>query len=106
MAQIIEITNDTFDSEVLQAQGTVLVDFWAGWCGPCRMLAPVIQQIADEEHPGLKVCKINVDDQPALAQQFEIMTIPTLKVFKEGAVVEESVGVIPKPAILKMVGLS
>lgn len=94
----IVITKENFEAEVLKASGTVLVDFWATWCGPCRMLSPIVDQVADE-HPDVKVGKINVDEQPELAQQFDIMSIPTLLVFRNGQKANESVGLIPKEKV-------
>ena len=102
MAAIV-ITKENFDSEVLKAQGTVLVDFWAPWCGPCRRLSPIVDEVASE-HPDVKVGKINVDEQPELAQQFGIMSIPTLLVFKNGEKVQESVGLIPKEKVEALLG--
>lgn len=102
MAAIV-ITKENFDSEVLKAEGTVLVDFWATWCGPCRMLSPIVDEVASER-PDVKVGKINVDEQPELAQQFGIMSIPTLLVFKNGEKVQESVGLIPKEKVEAMLG--
>lgn len=100
---VITITKENFESEVLSSPKPVLVDFWASWCGPCRMLSPVVDQIA-QETDAVKVGKINVDEQSELAQQFGVMSIPTLMVFKNGAPAETSVGVVPKEKILGMLG--
>ncbi len=102
MMEPVTLTQENFQTEVLDAKGTVLVDFWAAWCGPCRMLSPVVDEVA-AELPGVKVGKVNIDEQPDLAAQFDVMSIPTLVVFKDGKTVNQSVGVIPKEAILKMV---
>ena len=102
MMEPVTLTQENFQTEVLDAKGTVLVDFWAAWCGPCRMLSPVVDEVA-AELSGVKVGKVNIDEQPDLAAQFDIMSIPTLVVFKDGKAVNQSVGVIPKEAILKMV---
>ena len=98
---IVKITKDNFDNEVKEAKGSVLLDFWAAWCGPCRMSAPSVEEIA-EEYPDIKVCKVNVDEQPELAGQFGVMSIPTLVVIKGGKVVNQSMGARPKNAILAM----
>lgn len=98
---VTTITKDNFDKEVLQAGVPVLVDFWASWCGPCRMLSPIVDEIA-EQYTGLKVGKVNVDEQEELAIKFGIMSIPTLIVFRDGEVVAQSVGVKSKEAILEM----
>ena len=97
----LKITKDNFQAEVLEANGTVLVDFWASWCGPCKMIGPIIDQIADERGD-VKVCKVNVDEEQELAVQFKVMSIPTLLVFKDGKVVNQSMGAKPKAAILAM----
>ena len=101
MAEII-LTAANFEEEVLRSDKPVLVDFWATWCGPCRMLAPVIAQIAEEQKDSIKVGKVDVDEEPELAMRYGIASIPTLKVFKNGEVVKSSVGVIPKPMIEKL----
>lgn len=98
---VLTITTDNFDNEVLKSDKTVLLDFWAAWCGPCRMLSPVVDQIA-EEMPDIKVGKVNVDEQGELAQKFQVMSIPTLLVFKNGEMVQQAVGVQPKAAIVNM----
>ena len=92
---VIDITKDNFKQEVAEYKGTVLLDFWAVWCGPCRMLSPIVDEIA-EERTDIKVGKVNVDDQMELAQIFKIINIPTLVVVKDGEVVNKSVGAIPK----------
>jgi thioredoxin 1 len=99
---IITITKDNFQAEVIEAKGTVLIDFWASWCGPCRMLSPIVDQVA-EEHPDIKVGKINVDEEPELASQFDVMSIPMLVVFKDGQKVNESVGLIPKEKVEELI---
>ena len=98
---VITVTKENFQSEVLESNKTVLIDFWAEWCGPCRMLSPVVDEIANEK-PDVKVCKVNVDNEPELATQFGVMSIPTLVVIKDGEVVNQSVGVQPKESILVM----
>ena len=92
------ITKENFASEVLQANEKVLIDFWAAWCGPCQMMSPIIEEFA-EKHSEIKVGKVNIDEQPELAEKFNIEVIPTLKVFSSGKVVNESVGVIPPQKI-------
>lgn len=101
----INVTDSNFEAEVLQAEGKVLVDFWAAWCGPCRMLGPVIDEIAAEGHENLKVCKLNVDENPTTAGKYNVMSIPTLIVFENGQAVNQLVGVRPKAEILAAVGV-
>ena len=98
---IVTITQSNFNEEVLQSNTTVLLDFWASWCGPCKMLAPVLEEIA-AERADLKIGKINVDEQPQLASQFGIMSIPTLLVFKNGKQVNQGIGYMPKENVLKL----
>ncbi|MBR2338801.1 MAG: thioredoxin [Clostridia bacterium] len=95
MAEIV-LTQENFEAEVLQSELPVLVDFWATWCGPCRMLAPIIEELAQEKEGVIKVGKVNVDEQPALAAQFGIVSIPTVMVFRGGEVTGTMVGYRPK----------
>lgn len=99
---VTELNNSNFESEVLKADLPVLVDFWAPWCAPCRMLSPVVEEIAAEKAGSLKVCKLNIDDNPELASRYGVMSIPTLIVFKNGEGAATSVGVQPKEKILGM----
>ena len=100
---VIELTKQNFQSEVAESKEKVFIDFWASWCGPCRMVSPIVDEIAEESPAGVKVCKVNVDEQPELAQQFQVMSIPTLLVMKDGKPVASSVGARPKQFIVKMI---
>ncbi|WP_314622383.1 thioredoxin [uncultured Selenomonas sp.] len=97
----IEITKENFKSEVTDAKGAVLLDFWAPWCGPCRMLAPILDEVA-AARPDLKVGKVNIDEQPELAAQFGVQSIPTLIAFKDGQKTKESVGLVPHEMVERL----
>ncbi len=99
---VLEITKENFETEVLQSDRKVLLDFWASWCGPCQLMSPIVDAVA-EERPGVKVGKVNVDEQPELAQKFDIMSIPTLMVFKDGKPVQTAIGAQPKMTVLELV---
>ncbi len=98
----ITLTSGNYDEAVAKAQGTVLIDFWATWCGPCKMIAPVVAEIA-EERPDITVCKVNVDDEPALASKFAVKYIPTLAVLKDGKLLASASGYRDKEGVLKLV---
>ena len=98
---VLHINKENFENEVLHSEKTVLVDFWATWCGPCKMLAPILDEVA-QDRPDIKVCKIDVDEQPELASRYGIMSIPTLMVVKDGKIVSQSTGARPKAQILNM----
>ena len=97
----MNITNGNFQTEVLESKEPVLIDFFANWCMPCKMLSPVIEEVANEVS-GVKVCKVNVDEEPELAQKFQVMSIPTLVVMKDGKMVNKTIGVRPKEEIVGM----
>lgn len=98
----ITLTSNNFDSEVLKSSKPVLVDFWASWCGPCKMLAPIIEEISNEYGDIIKVGKVNVDDQRELAQKYDILSIPTVLLFKDGIITNKSIGFVPKEKIIEM----
>ncbi len=99
---VITITKDNFEEEVLKSDKPVLIDFWAAWCGPCRMVAPIIDEVATETLGKVKVGKVNVDEEQELAQAFNVASIPTLVVVKDGKIVQSAVGVKPKHIVLSM----
>lgn len=99
---VVKITSENFEEEVIRSDKPVLIDFWASWCGPCKMLSPIVDEIG-EEVTDVKICKVNVDEEGDLAANFRVMSIPTLVFLKEGKVIETSVGVKSKSAILDMI---
>ena len=103
-ANVLTLTDANFDSEV--KKGTVLVDFWAPWCGPCRMLGPVVEQLSEEMKGSLKVGKVNVDEQPDLSEKFEVASIPTLLLFKDGKIIANRVGAANKDALKEWISSS
>lgn len=100
--EVKHITMENFEEEVLKCSKTVLLDFWADWCGPCKMMGPIMDMIA-KEREDVNVCKLNVDENPQLAAQFGIMSIPTLMVFKAGQAVNKSIGAISKAQVLELI---
>jgi thioredoxin 1 len=95
------VTDATFDTEVLQSSKPVVVDYWAEWCGPCRMVSPVLEEIANEHSDKIEVVKLNIDENPTISQRYQIMAIPTMTVFQNGEVVKQIVGAKPKAALLR-----
>ena len=100
--KVLHINKDNFHNEVLNSDKPVLLDFFASWCGPCRMVGPILDEIA-EEREDIKVCKVDIDEQPELASRYRVMSVPTLMVLKNGQIMEQSIGAKPKHQILAMV---
>jgi thioredoxin 1 len=100
------VTDQSFETEVLQSDKAVIVDFWAEWCGPCHAVAPVLDKIVDEHGGDLKLVKVNIDEQPALAARFGVQSIPTMILFKDGEPAAAAIGAQPKPALERALGLS
>jgi thioredoxin 1 len=101
--RIITLTDDSFDEQIKKLQGPVLVDFWAAWCAPCKMIAPSLEEIADEMAGDVNVAKVNVDEHGDVANRFGIRSIPTLVVFKDGKVVDQMIGAVPKAQIVDLI---
>jgi thioredoxin 1 len=102
MDKELTITEDTFETEVLKSDKPVLVDFWAAWCGPCKMFAPTIDSIASEYSDKIKIGKCNVDENPNIAAKYGIMSIPTILIFKDGKTVDQSIGIMPKETVINL----
>jgi thioredoxin 1 len=100
MVKVLEVTDNTFAQEVLQSTPLVLVDFWADWCGPCKAIAPIVEELAREYEGRLKVMKLDVDENPRTASTYKVQSIPTLLVFKDGKPAERIVGAVPKNMIV------
>ena len=98
---VVNVNKDNFEKEVMNSDKPVLIDFWVNWCGPCKMLGPVLEEIA-QERDDVKVCKVNVDEEPLLATQFGVMSIPAIFVIKNGEVTNKTIGVQPKQALLDL----
>lgn len=96
MGKVLSVDNSTWDKEVISADGLVMVDFWAVWCGPCQMVGPIVEELASEYEGKIKVLKLNTDDNPEIASRYQIMSIPTLNFFKDGKVIDRIVGAAPK----------
>ena len=106
MANTTAVKTDTFDTEVLESETPVIVDFWAEWCGPCRAVSPVLEEIAQERSGELRVVKVNIDEEPQLAQRYGVMSIPTIVLFKAGEPAAAAIGAQPKKMLERSLGLS
>lgn len=102
--RIINLTKDSYHNEVMETEKVVVIDFWATWCGPCKMMAPVVEEVA-KDYPDVKVCKVNVDEEPELSNAFKIVSIPTIVVIKNGEIIDSVVGYRPKEDIEKIIKL-
>ena len=96
MADVSEVTTSTWDDEVIKAQGLVMIDFWAAWCGPCRIISPTVEELSKEYGEKVKVLKLNTDENSDIASRYQVMGIPTLMFFKDGIKLDQIVGVVPK----------
>jgi len=103
MSDLLQITDQNFETEVLKSDKPVLIDFWAQWCGPCHMIAPIVEELASEYNGKLKVAKLDVDAYGSIAQQYKILSIPTVMIFKDGKVASQIVGAVPKKDLVKHV---
>lgn len=104
--EVIEVTDANFQAEVLDADVPVIVDFWAAWCGPCRMVGPIVEEIAKDQEGKLKVAKLNVDENRETATKYGIMSIPTILLFEKGSIAKQVVGAMPKNALVQELGLA
>lgn len=99
---VINLTSENFEKEVLKEEKLILIDFWASWCGPCKMMGPVVEQIAEDAKDVAKVCKLNIDEELNLATKYNVMSIPTFILFKDGKEVERMIGAMPKEELMKI----
>ena len=100
----VSVTNENFEEEVLKSGIPVVVDFWASWCGPCQMMGPVVEELSEELEGKVKFCKVNVDENPELAQNYDVMSIPNFKLFNKGILAGEKVGAVGKDGLLELIG--
>lgn len=100
----VSVTSENFEAEVLKSGIPVVVDFWASWCGPCHMMGPVVEELSEELDGKVKFCKVNVDENPELAQNYDVMSIPNFKLFNKGILAGEKVGAVGKDGLLELIG--